>query len=51
LQPDRRRQVLETVAPLDVPSWAGTLRLSGIRAFDRIWDAYLEDGEVRVEPA
>ena len=37
--------------PLDVPSWAGTLRLSGIRAFDRAWDAYLEDGQVRVEPA
>ena len=51
LQPDRRRQTLETVAPLDVPSWAGELRLSGIRAFDRIWDAHLEDGEVRVEPA
>jgi glycogen debranching enzyme len=51
LQPDRRRQTLETVAPLDVPSWAGELRLSGIRAFDRIWDVHLEDGEVRVEPA
>src|SRR5204862_5433079 len=37
LQPDRRRQTLETVAPLDVPSCAGDLRLSGIRAFDRIW--------------
>jgi glycogen debranching enzyme len=51
LQPDRRRQTLKTVAPPDVPSWAGTLRLSGIRAFDRMWDAYLEDGRVRVEPA
>jgi glycogen debranching enzyme len=51
LQPDRRRQTLETLAPLEVPSWAGTLRLSGIRAFDRAWDAYLEDGRVRVEPA
>jgi glycogen debranching enzyme len=51
LQPDRRRQTLETLAPLDVPSWAGTLRLSGIRAFDRVWDAYLEDGRVRVEAA
>jgi glycogen debranching enzyme len=51
LQPDRRRQTLETLAPLEVPSWAGSLRLSGIRAFDRAWDARLEDGRVRVEPA
>jgi glycogen debranching enzyme len=51
LQPDRRRQTLATVAPLEVPSWAGTLRLSGIRAFDRAWDVRLEDGRVRVEPA
>ncbi|HZT46052.1 MAG TPA: glycogen debranching N-terminal domain-containing protein [Gaiellaceae bacterium] len=51
LQPDRRRQTLETLAPLEVPSWAGTLRLSGIRAFDRTWDAHLDDGRVRVEPA
>ena len=39
------------LAPLEVPSWAGTLRLAGIRAFDRAWDAFLEDGRVRVEPA
>jgi glycogen debranching enzyme len=51
LQPDRRRQTLETLAPLDVPSWAGSLRLSGIRAFDRQWDVHIEDGQVRVEPA
>jgi glycogen debranching enzyme len=51
LQPDRRRQTLETLAPVEVPSWAGRLRLAGIRAFDRAWDTYLEDGRVRVEPA
>ena len=51
LQPDRRRQTLETLAPLEVPSWAGSLRLAGIRAFGRSWDAYLEDGRVRVESA
>ena len=34
-----------------VPEWAGSLRLSGIRAFGRAWNAYLEDGRVRVEPA
>ncbi len=51
LQPDRRRHALETVAPQDLPSWAGTIRLSGIRAFDRLWDARLVDGKVRVEEA
>jgi glycogen debranching enzyme len=51
LQPDRRRHVLETVAPLELPSWAGALRLSGVRAFDRQWDVRVEDGRVRVEAA
>jgi glycogen debranching enzyme len=51
LQPDRRRHALETVAPPDLPSWAGTIRLSGIRAFGQLWDARLDDGKVRVEEA
>ncbi len=51
LQPDRRRQLLETVAPLELPSWTGDVRLSGIRAFDRAWDVRLVDGRVRVEGA
>jgi hypothetical protein len=51
LQPDRRRHVLETVAPLELPSWAGSLRLTGVRAFDRQWDVRLQDGRVRVEAA
>jgi glycogen debranching enzyme len=51
LQPDRRRHALETVAPPELPSWAGTIRLSGIRAFGTLWDARLEDGRVRVDPA
>jgi glycogen debranching enzyme len=51
LQPDRRRHALETVAPPELPSWAGTIRLSGIRAFGTLWDARLEDGNVRVEAA
>jgi glycogen debranching enzyme len=51
LQPDRRRHALVTVAPRELPSWAGSIRLSGIRAFDRLWDARLENGEVRVEEA
>jgi glycogen debranching enzyme len=51
LQPDRRRHALETHAPLDLPSWAGTIRLTGVRAFDKLWDARLDDGRVRVEEA
>ena len=51
LQPDRRRHALETVAPPELPSWAGTIRLSGIRAFGTLWDARLEDGRVRVDAA
>jgi glycogen debranching enzyme len=49
LSPDHRRHVLDTVAPPDVPAWAGSLRLSGVRAFDRTWEAHLEGGQVRVE--
>jgi glycogen debranching enzyme len=51
LQPDRRRHALDTVAPPELPSWAGTIRLSGIRAFGTLWDARLEDGTVRVDAA
>jgi glycogen debranching enzyme len=51
LQPDRRQSTLETVAPPELPAWAGSLRLSGVRAFDRPWEIKLEEGEVRVNPA
>jgi glycogen debranching enzyme len=51
LKPDRRRHALVTEAPPELPSWAGTIRLSGIRAFGRLWDARLDDGSVRVEQA
>jgi glycogen debranching enzyme len=51
LKPDRRRHALETDAPTELPSWAGTIRLAGVRAFGRLWDARLEDGRVRVEQA
>ncbi len=51
LQPDRRRHSLETVAPVELPAWAGSLRLTGVRAFDRQWDVRLEDGRVTVEEA
>ena len=48
IQPDPRRQVLESVAPLELPSWTGDVRLTGVRAFDRAWDVRLEDGSVIV---
>jgi glycogen debranching enzyme len=49
LQPDSRRSSLETVAPKELPSWAGSLRLSGVRAFERHWDVRLDGGQVRIE--
>ena len=50
LEPDRRRHQLETTAPEEIPSWAGrSLRLSGIRAFERQWDVRVERGRVTVE--
>jgi glycogen debranching enzyme len=48
LQPDRRRQRLETLAPPELPSWPGSLRLTGVRVCDRSWDVHLEEGHVRV---
>jgi glycogen debranching enzyme len=51
LQPDRASGRLVSVAPLELPSWAGTLRLSGLTAFGRTWDVRLESGDVQVEEA
>ena len=51
LQPDHRRHALESVAPPELPSWAQSLRLQGVQAFDGTWDVRLEDGNVRVDPA
>jgi glycogen debranching enzyme len=48
LQPDRRGHRLESVAPLELPHWAGNIRLSGVRAFESTWEVKLEDGRVRV---
>ncbi len=50
LRPDSRRNRLESVAPNELPHWAGTIRLTGVRAFESTWDVRLEDGRVRVEP-
>jgi glycogen debranching enzyme len=51
LDPDRRRNMLTSIAPSDIPAWAGSVRLSGVRAFDRGWNVRLEEGVVRVEEA
>jgi glycogen debranching enzyme len=47
LVPDRDHHRLETVAP-ELPSWAGDLRVTGVRAFDRVWDAIVDAGRVQV---
>jgi glycogen debranching enzyme len=51
LRPDHARQVLESVTPEELPSWAGTLRLSGVQAFSRTWNVAVADGRVRVAEA
>ncbi|MDX6493807.1 MAG: hypothetical protein QOH02_1742, partial [Gaiellaceae bacterium] len=48
---DRRRHQLATNAPTELPSWAGSIRLTGIRAFDGLWDVHVDGGRVRIEPA
>jgi glycogen debranching enzyme len=49
LRPDIRNQQLRSVLPLELPSWVGSLRLSGLRAFDRTWDVRVEEGMIRVD--
>jgi glycogen debranching enzyme len=49
LRPDRLRHRLESVAPSDLPHWAGAIRLSGVRAFDSVWDVRVQNGAVHVE--
>jgi len=51
LRPDRRQNTLESHAPPELPAWAGSLRLSGVRAFERLWEIRIEDGMVQVNPA
>jgi glycogen debranching enzyme len=48
IEPDREHHELETRAP-ELPSWAGDVRVAGVRAFDRHWDVLVEKGHVRVE--
>jgi glycogen debranching enzyme len=49
IQPDRGRQVLESIAPKQLPSWAGDIRLASVRAFDRLWDVHLTGGKVKID--
>jgi len=49
IEPDHRRHVLGSIAPDDVPAWAGAIRLTGVRAFGRSWDVQLEDGHVIID--
>jgi glycogen debranching enzyme len=48
LQPEPRRKALTSTAPEELPSWLGSVRLSGVRAFDRSWDVRIQDGHVKV---
>jgi glycogen debranching enzyme len=50
LEPDRAHHRLRTVAP-ELPTWAGAIKLTGIRAYDRHWDVQAVDGRVVVEPS
>jgi hypothetical protein len=49
LRPDLRNHQLRSVLPLELPSWVGSLRLAGLRAFDRTWDVRVEEGIIRVD--
>ncbi|MBD0337991.1 MAG: amylo-alpha-1,6-glucosidase [Thermoleophilia bacterium] len=49
LVPDPRLHTLTTVAPPELPAWAGSVRLTGVRAFDAQWEIRLEEGTVNVE--
>jgi len=51
LQPDAGRHVLESVAPAELPSWVGDVRLSGVRAFGTSWDVAVDRGVTTVRPA
>jgi glycogen debranching enzyme len=48
LQPDAQRHRLESLAPDELPHWTGSIRLSGVRAFETTWDVRVQDGRVEV---
>jgi hypothetical protein len=49
LEPDRSRQTLVSRVQGELPSWAGSLRLAGVQAFDRHWTVTVDGSRVRVE--
>jgi len=49
LRPDPGTQAVVSDAPAELPSWLGSLKLSGVRAFDRSWDVRLENGHIDVD--
>jgi glycogen debranching enzyme len=49
LRPDPAKQAVVSDAPAELPSWLGSLTLSGVRAFDRSWDVRLENGHIDVD--
>lgn len=51
LAPDRHLHVLRTTRDDELPSWVGALKLTGVRAFDKVWDVRVDDGRVTVEEA
>ena len=51
LRPNCELHTLETVAPGELPSWAGTMRLDGVHAFERAWDVRVGAGGITVEEA
>ena len=51
LEPARRTRTLQAVAPTGGREWPGTVRLSGVPAFGRVWDVELEGDCVTVSAA
>ncbi len=49
LKPEPKRHTLVSAVPGALPSWVGDIRLSGVHAFDRLWDVRLVDSQVKIE--
>ena len=49
LQPDPKLHSLTSVAPAELPLWLGSIRLTGVRAFEGQWEVRVEEGTVRVQ--
>lgn len=51
LEPVPQELTLRTTAEKPLPSWAGSMRLTGMRAFGLSWEARVEDHRVTVTEA